>query len=371
MKRHLAEALRRTDRKHKIRNLPHAVPDDQVDQLINDAIEIHDRAHNVQLAGAPLTMGSLEQSIPQMEAIGAEPNSRDPIHQVLPVAGGPAPIAPMFASDARKSSSPQSKADGPSNGGNNQSEMQRSSTYEDVVGKSTPTEVLYPPTSEISSPDLPPIHLESTANPVESQEQSQGPSKVSDTFGHVSERIIRKPPKLQTPLQRTDTIEDETKTSTPPPIPPHSSSKTQLAQGAPPQASSSNPRPKTQIPLWIITREPRCTEERWDNGKFLGTPLPAFIEGISKITQRNNIEKVKLTLRAPTFDTKITVFKDAEDSWASAKETFVEKVKEAKAEARAKRQVEQPSFKILIEPFYEEAMPPSGTTDEDEEELDF
>ena len=103
----------------------------------------------------------------------------------------------------------------------------------------------------------------------------------------------------------------------------------------------------------------------------MGTPLPTFIEGISRLTQRSHIEKIKLTLRAPTFDTKITVFKDAEDSWASAKETFIEKLKEAKAEARARRQLEQVSFKILVEPFYEEGFLPSGSMDEDEEEFDF
>ena len=103
----------------------------------------------------------------------------------------------------------------------------------------------------------------------------------------------------------------------------------------------------------------------------MGTPLPAFIEGISKVTQRHHIEKIKLTLRAPTFDTKITVYQDAEDSWASAKETFIEKLREAKAEARARRQTENVTIKILVEPFYEEGMLPSGGIDEDVEEFDF
>jgi hypothetical protein len=48
----------------------------------------------------------------------------------------------------------------------------------------------------------------------------------------------------------------------------------------------------------------------------------------------------------------------------------VEKLKEAKAEARARRQ-EQVSFKILVEPFYEEGFLPSGSVDEDEEEFEF
>ena len=134
---------------------------------------------------------------------------------------------------------------------------------------------------------------------------------------------------------------------------------------------SSKPRSKTQVPLWIITREPRYTEERWDDGKFLGTQLSDFLEEVSKVTQRNHIEKLKLTLRTPTFDTKITVFKDADDSWISAKEIFVEKLKEARAEAKAKRPNEPASYKILIEPFYEEGPEINSKVNEDDEEFDF
>jgi len=145
----------------------------------------------------------------------------------------------------------------------------------------------------------------------------------------------------------------------------------QRSQGLLPQNPSSKPRTKTLVPLWIITREPRYTEERWDEGKFQGTPLSTFIEGVSKVTQRGHIEKIKLTLRAPTFDTKITVFKDAEDSWESAKETFVEKLRESKAEARARRQSESLNFKILVEPCYEEGSFFSESVHEDEDEFEF
>jgi len=69
-------------------------------------------------------------------------------------------------------------------------------------------------------------------------------------------------------------------------------------------------------------------------------------------------------------DTKITIFKDAEDSWASAKEIFVEKLKEARLEARARRQNESLNCKILVEPFYEQSILPSGSLDEDDEEFD-
>ena len=144
----------------------------------------------------------------------------------------------------------------------------------------------------------------------------------------------------------------------------HQGSRSSSAETRP-----SKPRSRTQIPLWIITREPRYTEERWDDGKFQGTQLSDFLEGISKVTQRDRIEKVKLTLRTPTFDTKITVYKDAEDSWISAKEKFVEKIKEAIAEAKTKRRNELGNFEILVEPFYEQNVEVSSKLEEDLEEF--
>lgn len=136
------------------------------------------------------------------------------------------------------------------------------------------------------------------------------------------------------------------------------------------QAIASKPRQKKLIPLWIITREPRYSEELWDEGKFMGTTLATFFEGVFSVTQRDRIEKIKLTLHCPKFDTKITVFKDADDAWASAKETFTEKVREAKAEARVKRQADQP-FKILIEPLYEEGSLPTGNLEDEEDDFEF
>ena len=137
--------------------------------------------------------------------------------------------------------------------------------------------------------------------------------------------------------------------------------------------SSTRPRQKTQIPLWIITREGRDSrycEERWNEGKLSGHSLSTFISGISQVTQRNQIEKIKLTLRTTTSDTKITVFKDEEDSWVSAREAIIEKIKEAKSEARARRQNEMANIKILVEPFYEQSLLPSGVVDEDEEDFE-
>ena len=134
------------------------------------------------------------------------------------------------------------------------------------------------------------------------------------------------------------------------------------------------PRPKTQVALWIITREPRYTEERWDDGKFQGTPLSAFIEGISKFTQRPNIEKLKLTLTTPSSDTKITICEGAEGLWESTKKKFVQKLKEARAEAKAgpnKTASYDISYDIMVEPFYEQGDFLTSNVDEEDEDFDF
>jgi hypothetical protein len=218
--------------------------------------------------------------------------------------------------------------------------------------------------------------IESSADPPERQDmEPRAKYAATTTTGYSDVRIHTETSFPQVSTENVDiksprdpTPQPDPRVSAQPQLPPQPKSGPQTTPSDP---SSSKPRLKTQIPLWIITREPRYTEERWDDGKFSGTPLPAFIAGISQVTQRQNIEKVKLTLRTPMSDTKITVFKDAEDSWASAKETFVEKLKEARLEAKARRHNESLSCKILVEPFYEQSMLPSGSLDEDDEEFEF
>jgi hypothetical protein len=95
------------------------------------------------------------------------------------------------------------------------------------------------------------------------------------------------------------------------------------------------------------------------------------LEDVSNATQRDHIEKLKLTLQTPTFDTRITVFSGDEDNWALAKKTFVEKLKEATIKAKSRRTNEPASFKIFIEPFYEESSLKPSNVDEDDEEFDF
>lgn len=48
---------------------------------------------------------------------------------------------------------------------------------------------------------------------------------------------------------------------------------------------SSPSKPKTIVPIWIITPGVPLMEELWADGKMLGSTLLAFVEGISKVKQ--------------------------------------------------------------------------------------
>jgi hypothetical protein len=137
------------------------------------------------------------------------------------------------------------------------------------------------------------------------------------------------------------------------------------------QPSTSVPRPRIQIPFWIITREPLYTEELWNEGKFQGLLLANFLDRITKVAQRGHIEKIKLRLRTPFSNTILTVYGDVEDAWATAKATFAEKLKESRAEARAKRVDDSGGYKILIEPFYEQVIMTGGGAETDDDVFDY
>ena len=119
---------------------------------------------------------------------------------------------------------------------------------------------------------------------------------------------------------------------------------------------SSPCKPKTRASIWIITPRVPLMEELWADGKMLGPTLLAFIEGISKVKQLGHIEKIKLTLRTMVVsairDSIITVFQGDEDLWNFAKDAFKDKMREAMTEAKASNS--RASFRILVEPFYEQ-----------------
>jgi hypothetical protein len=89
-----------------------------------------------------------------------------------------------------------------------------------------------------------------------------------------------------------------------------------------------------------------------------------FISGMSEMAQVVDIELVKLTLRTPTADTKITVLKGDDDAWESGKAVFLEKLKENKRDTRA-------NTKILVQPFHKVSRLQDHINMAEEEDIEF
>jgi hypothetical protein len=120
--------------------------------------------------------------------------------------------------------------------------------------------------------------------------------------------------------------------------------------------------------FWIVTSpEPNYSEELWYDGQINGKRLSAVIEELSTITNRNNIEKIKIKLKTSFVQTTMTVRKDAEDHWEIAKSNLAERIKEAFTKDRN----QQTHFQIWLEPLYAQNAPPSGTNDVENGEIDF
>lgn len=134
----------------------------------------------------------------------------------------------------------------------------------------------------------------------------------------------------------------------------------------PTSISTSAPIPpsKPQVPLWVITHTPRYTEELWDTGRLSGHSLSTFLDSLSSLTSRpvESIERIKLTLRTPVSDTKITVGREAEESWGAAMKGFRERL-------RVMRGVVEGCL-IFIEPVWEVEVEEEGVVG-GEEDVDF
>jgi hypothetical protein len=138
---------------------------------------------------------------------------------------------------------------------------------------------------------------------------------------------------------------------------------------APPQDdASSKPRPKAQLEFIIVVREPRMTKMVWPEGKIQGTSLSDFIAGVAKATQRDNIERLDLTLKTTVSDTKAPVARDDEDSWLVAKRLFTESLKEARMKAKLEGLSDSTNPQIYVEPFYVQLCSEEGVQQEEEED---
>ncbi len=130
----------------------------------------------------------------------------------------------------------------------------------------------------------------------------------------------------------------------------------------------SKPKPKVQGAFWIVTSpDPNYMEETWNNGQIKGKSLSTVIEEISSITRRDCIEKLKIKLKTPFAQTTMTVHKDAEDQWETAKQYLEDKIKEAFTRDRN----QQFRFHIWIEPLYEQNAPLGGMDNFENEEIDW
>ncbi|KAG4427804.1 hypothetical protein IFR05_016713 [Cadophora sp. M221] len=149
-------------------------------------------------------------------------------------------------------------------------------------------------------------------------------------------------------------------TTTEPPL----ARPTPTPKPAPTPTPTTLPRSKPQVPLWVITHTPRYTEELWDTGRLSGHSLSTFLDSLSSLTSRpaESIDKIKLTLRTPASDTKITVGREAEHSWGAAMKAFKDKL-------RAVRGVVEGCL-ILVEPVWEVDCGVEGEGD-GEEDVDF
>ena len=106
----------------------------------------------------------------------------------------------------------------------------------------------------------------------------------------------------------------------------------------------------------------------WPEGKIQGTSLSDFIAGVAKATQRDNIERLDLTLKTTASDTKAPVARDDEDSWLVAKRLFTESLKEARMKAKLQGLSDSANPQIYIEPFYGQVRGAEGVQQEEEED---
>jgi hypothetical protein len=126
--------------------------------------------------------------------------------------------------------------------------------------------------------------------------------------------------------------------------------------------------------LWFITRKPRYIEELWNEGRLLGRSLSSFLEELAHVNQQSQqqLKHLKLTLPLPLSDTKITIRRDYEDLWSLAKELFIEKIKEARAQpTAAKQKGSQAAFQIYTEPIYEDNIPIVIHASNNDDEINF
>jgi hypothetical protein len=126
------------------------------------------------------------------------------------------------------------------------------------------------------------------------------------------------------------------------------------------------------VQLWIVTRDPKYTEELCSSLKFRDSSLETFTSSIACITQNHNqLKKIKLTLQTPMVSSILPVDQGNEKCWETAKVVLAEKFKLARL--TAKKQGKVANVKIMVEPLYEDKNPVIDIDideDKDEDEVE-
>ncbi|EPE29803.1 hypothetical protein GLAREA_00963 [Glarea lozoyensis ATCC 20868] len=314
---------------------------------------------------APMGIG--EQStatshIPQLDASADEPNTRPMKLKCVAKPSSPQSSSPKTATDfgeqqwLEQTIAYFTKKDRPVTENSNSISMQYHVPYvEDDVDRSASTygvQVRTGPSTDESEQ-----RLRATKQP-----EAASPHRNSHKVTEVD----------QYHLQEELALENNTKLTTPMPSVEPPVSKTPI-KSSPPNEPSKPSNPKSgplRIQPWIITHSPQYTQELCSTLKFQGISLEAFTSNVTSFTQNHGIlEHFKLNLQSPTSHTKLTVYQNDEASWVAAKEALAENIKKAKSEARKLGKSE--TLKILVEPVYREPVDLSGSTDDEDEELDF
>jgi len=129
------------------------------------------------------------------------------------------------------------------------------------------------------------------------------------------------------------------------------------------------PRSKIKVPLWIIIKEPREIRELWNDGKFKDSSFADLLEGVTKVTHRSHIEKIKFVLWTPVCRTIIpvdVVNTEAESVWINIKACFVDGLKEARGKVREQGIDGSSGYKIDIELFFKELITTSNSEEVDD-----
>jgi hypothetical protein len=119
--------------------------------------------------------------------------------------------------------------------------------------------------------------------------------------------------------------------------------------------------PAAKLPFWIITNEPKRTQELWPDGNLQQQSLLDCVQAIPKFKEMPHLSGIQLTLETAKRDIVIPISIDNDALWKYAKTYLAQKLDEVKG-------VEDwLSVQIMIEPIYNDKVDAEYDLDNDEE----